>query len=350
MNKAVLHIINIPWYSGLARYAVDMADFSDFGNEEIIFAVNGDSVLYNKLKGLYKVIDLPGRGVFDSLKGVYRIYRSKIEVNYIVAHTGSSFFIGMLYGILKKIPVYRVRAEKGSVAGNIFNRFMHNIAEKIIVPTEAIKNDYSSMVSDKEKVFYLPPVVNTANYTVSDLSEVSRIAVVGRLDPVKGHSVMIKSIKDIVDGFGEIEVIFAGGEVGVKWEELREHAAKLGVEKYVKYLGYIEDSKIPELMRSCRLGVVSSIGSEAVSRVALEWMACGRPVVASSVGSLQEIVKDSETGFLVPPADSGMLAEKIIEILKNKDLNVKMGQNARKYVEEKYSPGIYKERLRKLYE
>ena len=114
-----------------------------------------------------------------------------------------------------------------------------------------------------------------------------------------------------------VRVIFVGSEKGVKWSELKDFAERSGVGESVNYLGYLSDEEIPGIMRNSRLGVIPSTGSEAVWRVDLEWMACGRPVIASDVGSLSEIIEEGSNGFIIRPGNYRELSAAIVKILKN---------------------------------
>ncbi len=337
----ILHIINIPWYSGLAKYAIDMARYMDLSGENVIFAVVGNSPLYRRLKGLYKVIPFPGRGIFNSIRSLFKIFKIRDEIKLVFAHTGSSCFIGLFSGI----KVIRVRAEQGKVKKNIFNILIHKLVKAVIVPTEAIKRDFMEFVTAKDKIFFLPPVVDTEIFKTSQLSEDTVIAIVGRLDEVKGHRVLIESLPLIKKEFPDVKVVIAGNEEGVKWDELKRYAEKLNVEECISYKGYLTDEEIAEVMKTSRVGIIPSLGSEAVSRVALEWMASARPVVASNVGVLSEIVQNGYNGFIVEPNNCRQLSSSIVKILKDTELNVKMGKNALKYIEKNFSPSVY---IRKL--
>ena len=79
-------------------------------------------------------------------------------------------------------------------------------------------------------------------------------------------------------------------------------------------MGHVADAAA--FMRGCHLGVVASLGSEAVSRAAVEWLACARPLVASSVGCLPEYLEGCEGCELVPPGDPEALARAALSMLE----------------------------------
>src|SRR5205814_6336318 len=103
----------------------------------------------------------------------------------------------------------------------------------------------------------------------------------------------------------------------------------------VDFLGY--QKYIPDVMSACTLGVIPSIGSEAVSRVALEWMASGRPVIATKVGCLPEIVQEGQTGYLVEPRNAPALARALGHVLHHPQRLESLGTAARGRAEEYFA-------------
>jgi glycosyltransferase involved in cell wall biosynthesis len=110
--------------------------------------------------------------------------------------------------------------------------------------------------------------------------------------------------------------------------------AELGLENRVLFLGHREDVNL--LLDFMDIFILSS-HSEGCAISLLEAMASGKPVIATRVGGNPELVLEGKTGFLVPPAEPEKLAERIIFLLRNEDLRVKMGDEGRKRVNEKFS-------------
>ena len=84
--------------------------------------------------------------------------------------------------------------------------------------------------------------------------------------------------------------------------------------------------------------------------VILEAMAASKPVIATRVGGIPELVKDGETGILVPPEDVDALAENIIALLKNKDKGQRMGLVGRRRVEENFDVKVMVRKTEEVYE
>src|SRR5262249_37445853 len=144
------------------------------------------------------------------------------------------------------------------------------------------------------------------DYSVEPLPAKPVLGIVARLDPVKGHRYLLEAVALLRNIYPSLRIKIVGNPENIKQRDLEQIAERLGIDDQVEFMGF--QASIPKIMESCSIGVISSIGSEAVSRVALEWMAAGRPVVATRVGCLPEIVKDGETGYLVEPKDAPALA------------------------------------------
>jgi len=104
----------------------------------------------------------------------------------------------------------------------------------------------------------------------------------------------------------------------------------------VEAVGWHDHNMIADLYSRADICVVPSLWAEPFGMVALEAMACGKPVVASAVGGLCDSVVDGQTGFLVPPGNPVALAEKLRILLDDYDLRVQMGRCARARVEEQF--------------
>ena len=148
--------------------------------------------------------------------------------------------------------------------------------------------------------------------------------------------------------FNDIEILIVGKEENIKQIELQNLARELDIQKNILFVGYTLN--VPEIMDNCDIGVISSIGSEAVSRVLLEWMSTGKPVVATKVGIIPEIVQEGGTGFLVAPNNIEDVADKIIYLLQNEDKLKSMGISARKLIEEKFSEETFIKNTEEIYQ
>jgi glycosyltransferase involved in cell wall biosynthesis len=133
----------------------------------------------------------------------------------------------------------------------------------------------------------------------------------------------------------------------------------LAVDRDVEFLETVSDDDLPRLYRSAHVFVLPSVEwtcygrhvrvSELLGLSLLEAMASGTPVVASAVGGVPEIVRDGETGFLVPPGDVDALRDRLAEVLGNSRLARRLGDNAREHVIQRFTWGMVAQRCLDAY-
>jgi glycosyltransferase involved in cell wall biosynthesis len=135
--------------------------------------------------------------------------------------------------------------------------------------------------------------------------------------------------------------LLIGGE-GTLRQELANLVSEKGLEDRVTFLDHIPGRLMNIYYSLADIYVQPSIidkdgTTEGLGVTILEAMACETACIGSSVGGIPDIIKDGENGFLVNPADPEQLAEKIIFLLKNRELREGIGKKGRKFVEENYS-------------
>jgi D-inositol-3-phosphate glycosyltransferase len=167
---------------------------------------------------------------------------------------------------------------------------------------------------------------------------------VGRIDPIKGIDIWFQAVALLVRDNPELRhtlnVCLIGGDVDEDTQPDTEQARlqtlknELGIGDLVTFLGKRSQQCLPYYYSAADIVVMPSL-YESFGMVALEAMACGTPVVASDVGGLSFVVRDGETGFLVPGQDPRALAECLGHLIRHPDLRAVMGkrgiQVAREY-------------------
>lgn len=171
-----------------------------------------------------------------------------------------------------------------------------------------------------------------------------RLAVVGRLIPIKGHDVLFRALAGARERVPGLTLEIAGE--GPLEPELRATAARLGLGDAVQFLGRVAPAT-PVLERA-EVIVVPSFG-EGFGLVALEAMERGRPVIASAVGGLPEIVDDGRTGLLVAPGDAAALADAIVALADKPALAASLGAAGRVRALDAFSQERCTERIEALY-
>lgn len=170
------------------------------------------------------------------------------------------------------------------------------------------------------------------------------IGFVGRLYPVKGGEQAIRAFAAVVQGLPQARLIVAGD--GPERRRLEEIAVSLGVGQTVQFLGYRED--VHSIMAAIDALAIPSL-TESLPRAALEAMAAGKPVVATRVGGIPEVVEDGVTGLLAEPGDTAGLARSLVRLLSDGTLARRMGDRGREKVEKIFSASASVARYEQLY-
>jgi len=173
---------------------------------------------------------------------------------------------------------------------------------------------------------------------------------VGQLIKIKGLTCLLRALKIILDaGFDCALVIITYN----RRENVMAEARKLGVHKKVYLFDYFEqylsDVDLISAYRACDVFILPSL-TESLPTVLLEAMMCEKPVIATNVGGIPELVSDNHNGFLVKPMDAHALAEKTIRLLESPSKRKRMGENGYLLVKQKYDWNILVSRVLRLYE
>ena len=166
----------------------------------------------------------------------------------------------------------------------------------------------------------------------------------GRLSVEKGIMNLLKAFSMQKEG----DLYIAGD--GPEKENILSYIKDNDLSGRVKMLGFLSQDDVKKYVSKSSFVVVPSIWYENCPYSILEAFAIGKPVIGSEIGGIPELIKDGINGYLYEYNDVNKLSELINNMFINKDLREKMGKNARKIVEEKYSLDAYYENLMKIYE
>jgi glycosyltransferase involved in cell wall biosynthesis len=149
----------------------------------------------------------------------------------------------------------------------------------------------------------------------SEVPVPGRILIVGRVERLKGHDVLLEALPTIRSAVPEAHVL-AIGEDGGLTERLTERAAVLGVTDAVSFAGPRPRAELPAAYRAATVCVVPS-RFENFPYTAVEAMGCGRAVIAARAGGLPEVVVAGQSGLLVAPEDPADLAAAVVDLLRD---------------------------------
>ncbi len=159
------------------------------------------------------------------------------------------------------------------------------------------------------------------------------------LEPIYDIESLIKAIPLVIEEFPKIKFLIISE--GSQDKELKKKAENLGVKENINFLGRIPNEELPKYLRLANVYISTSLSDGGIAASTAEAMACGLPVIITDVGDNKKWVKDGRNGFLIPVKSPKILAEKIIYLLKNKNIRERFGEINRKIIEEENN--YYKE-------
>jgi len=171
------------------------------------------------------------------------------------------------------------------------------------------------------------------------------VGVVSKLWEGKGHKCILQAARNVITKVPNVKFMFVGE--GYLREELEALTQQLGLNNHVIFSGFRTD--LPELTSTFDIAILASF-FEGLGRVLLEAMVLGKPVIATKVGGIVDVVDDGKTGILVPPNDSNALAGAIVRLLSDDDLRKKMGKAGKEKIDAKFSAQTMVSQIEKVYE
>ncbi len=294
------------WVEGLffsPSLAIDLAKLkiSDF---DIVHVVNCRNFPSNI--GLLRSI-ITGRRIVFSANGTLLAYRH-------VPHGGFTRTVGNVIqdGFLKSV------VSKVTAALAVSNE------EKLHYKAFGINSEKITVVGNGIDTNTFKPGYSDFKSTIS-ANDSFVVAYVGRLDPIKGLTVLMRAFQQILKSGKNFRLVLIGPDFGMK-SSLLTQAREMGVERKVSVLGPMSPEKLVFAYRGVDVVVLPSY-FEMFGMSALEAMACGTPVVGSDTGGLRELIENGKSGFLVPPGNPSLLAANILQLANSKN-RLSFGENA----------------------
>jgi glycosyltransferase involved in cell wall biosynthesis len=298
-----------------------------------------------------------------SLKIVIDLYRlmKKKHIHIVRTHRYRSNLYGRLAAFLTGVPVIvasvhdNYRKDKRP-ARRMINRILSKMTDKIVAVSEDVKKDiirYGKV--EPSKIVVIPNGIDTEKFNpkgnFADIRKEFSIkkgalvaGFVGRIVLAKGLEYLIDSIPYIKEECKNIKFLIIGE--GSLVERLHEQAKENKVYDYIIFAGGRRD--IPDILSCIDVFVMPSI-AEGLPNALLEAMAMGKPIIATEIGGIPEVIKNGVNGLLVPPRDPRALATAIKGLIGNDQLAAQMGQAARDLVVNKFSMRSIAQKWQTLY-
>ena len=346
-----------------------LSEESCMGTEETAAV---ESNLSEAEKGGVKVITIPElvRSIhplndLKALFGLIGIFRDE-KPHIVHTHTSKAGILGRWAAFFANITII-VHTPHGHVFWGYFNkwetacfilleRMTASITDKIITLTEQEKKDHLRFkIAPDEKFTVIHSGVDLTAFSNARINALAMreklgispeafvVGTAGRLTPIKGQKYLLEAAAVISPRKPDLFFVFLGdGELA---SELSKMASSRGI-KNVMFLGWRQD--VPEVMSTFDIFVLPSL-NEGMGKVLVEAMALGKPIVASDVGGIPDLVIHNHNGLLVPPADVEGLVNSINELLHDPIKRKAMGDRG-KVVAADYSAEAMIQKIDQLYD
>lgn len=315
---------SVRWYNASAHYALYLAErLKKAGHAVCILGIPGSPLITRAGEAgidVIESIDLSSGLSFISNIIKFRLLLNKkkfdiIHPHFSRDHTFAFFAAGSI------LPVIRTRSDSNPPGNNIINRLFYKYgARHYTVPANSLVEHLKSVGVKSGSISVIHQDIdyrNFSNYTPAlDLKKIlgissgkTVVSFIGRLHKIKGVEYFLKSYS-MLRNRDKIHYLISGEEIDISISSLKQLALENDIHN-ISIIG--RDYDIKELLSITDIGVVPSLGSEAICRIALEMFSFGIPVVGTNINSIPEIISEYE-GRIVKPASSGEIAAAIEEI------------------------------------
>lgn len=243
------------------------------------------------------------------------------------------------------------RCVKGSLFASVirvfsmkFHSFIHVYrgVDAFITPSEFLKKKLVANGFDEKKIICIPTF--TASKSEIGEPQVGSYGLYfGRITEEKGVETVIKAYEKL-PGY---EIKIMGDDTTEEATRLKEYVKKHGM-KNVEFLGFKSGTELEEVIKGARFTLIPSIWYDNLPNTALESFQYSKPVIASNIGSLPELVVDGVNGYLFGAGNEDALV-KMIQKMDDDELVMKMGAESRRRLETRFAPQTHYDALMKVF-
>lgn len=277
------------------------------------------------------------------LRNLYLFYALR-GVKFDLVHSNSSVIdMGAYLALWRRVPhVWHLREfgyedfRMQSVFGKRYERWIYKKCEVAIAISKAIEQKFKPLFGTRIRLIYNGILPKDESLSASHTNPVTTFCITGRLEPNKNQMEVLKAcllLKHESKCHFRLLVVGAGGNTAYT-EELKKYVADNGLQDEVMFMGYRTD--VPEILSQCNVGLTAST-NEAFGRITVEYMMQNLAVIASDTGANPEIIRDGDTGMLYPSGDARQLADKMLALLQNRNLLMRIAANGKQRALECFS-------------
>ena len=258
---------------------------------------------------------------------------------------------GVLIGRIRRKPVVLTycndivgRGPKGLFAllyNHTLLRLTLHLSHRIVVSSPHYPQLSAYLRRHQHKTLVIPPGVDTEYFRPAGTTRESQtIFFVGRLEEphrYKGLESLLRAVRIVRERMPELRLVVAGK--GPKNNLFARLAKELGIERHVRFLGFVPDEELRSWYNRCTVFAMPSLSwrQEGFGMVALEAIACGAPTLVSNLVGAIEDFREYDAAAVVRPGDYREIADTLLDLLGNEERRRELGRNGRRLAEERYT-------------
>lgn len=347
----ILYVITSGEIGGAQTHLYDLISKLDRTHFQITVACSPSGPLLDTLTQLaIPVITIPSLkreiDISEDLKTLFTLFRicRRHKFDIMHAHSSKAGFLGRIAAYFARVPViifsvhgFAFNPEISPPRKKIYKLLEYlagKVSRKVICVSRAdLDQSINEGILSARRVLQIANGVDVGKFKHKHSEQLRKelgiplgalvIGMVARLIPEKGQAIAIEAFSKIAHDYPKSYLLLIGD--GPARQDYEQLARSLGLAERVLITGYRTD--IPEILAALDVFVFTS-QFEAMPYAVLEAMASKKPVVASAVGGITEVITDGESGYLTKPDDSSVVAEKLRILLGNPELRTRMGEKA----------------------
>jgi glycosyltransferase involved in cell wall biosynthesis len=309
-----------------------------------VFCLDGEGSLFTQFAGTCDSIHVIGRKHTIDLLALVRLIRLVRDIRPTIVHTwlhisnvyggwaarlaGAPWVIASHRGLAKD-PRHGLLTE---CQKRILNFFVSQFADKLVTNAQAVAQRMVSQGFRTHDTTVIYNGLRTPDLSETELEQVRMslhldgqeilLGTISRIDPKKNLETMLEAVALVTHTLPQVRLLVVGGGSQDYQCRLEALAGSLGIASNVRFLGFRQDPLA--IMSLCEVSLLSSV-TEGLPNAILESMMLGKPVVATEVGGVPELITDGVEGFLVRPGDHQAFAARILCLLRDPTLARRMG-------------------------
>ncbi len=367
MNLNILNSTTLHGWSAGSWYVIEMMrGLAERGHQIHILVPEGKTADASRNAGftVHTSPNLRSVRPFEIIKTMRHLRELRdesVRPDIILAHFGPDHtrWGFLIHDQKKRVPLVRVRSHdqrkpSRHPAAGWLNRWR---TDAFIVSNEHQRRAYQRYSGVRaDMVFRAPPGFDLASWNGDSGDRIFRercaiskgtilIVSVARFAPQKDHNTFFAAADLIAGRVPDVHFLAAGYPAEFDTAYMEEMAGRYPNirEKLTIWSERLPDSG--SIVNSADIGVIHSSGSEAICRIAMEFMASSIPLVSTRIGILPEVILDGKSGIVVPPGDADALAGALLQYLENDAFRHRMGESGHRRLKEVFSYGRAVDRL-----